>query len=333
MAARRILRMFPLLSLVWMAGCLQIDTRVKLHEDGSATITERLQFSRRLLDLDAQREVSERRYEKMLAKEGALNRMKMMGTGITLVSHTVQEGSKGALQSVTVYKIPDLADFRYMSPWLAYLDYADNNGFQFHLTPETQYAPGLLAIDLKTLKPPKRQPAHQKGESTPPLPKKMQIYRELSPIFRDVLKDFRIKLVFEAYCPLTKVWFGYRGQDAKANHLEIIDFSTENLDNYGGKFLENEELMLDLVRGDLRSPNIVEHVKNFVKNRTLPVFVPYGSGHMWGSRPRIWLQPSMQLFKKYVEGKVFDFGTQNGGKRKATFDEVGYNSLAPVPKK
>ena len=36
------------------SGCLQIETRIKLHEDGSATITERLQFSKRLLDQSAQ---------------------------------------------------------------------------------------------------------------------------------------------------------------------------------------------------------------------------------------------------------------------------------------
>ena len=33
------------------AGCLQIETRVKLNPDGSATVTERVLFTRRLLDL------------------------------------------------------------------------------------------------------------------------------------------------------------------------------------------------------------------------------------------------------------------------------------------
>ena len=41
------------LLLLLAAGCLQIETHMKLHEDGSATITERLQFSKNLLDLSA----------------------------------------------------------------------------------------------------------------------------------------------------------------------------------------------------------------------------------------------------------------------------------------
>ena len=35
-----------------VAGCVELDTHVRLEQDGSATITEKLVFSRRLLDLD-----------------------------------------------------------------------------------------------------------------------------------------------------------------------------------------------------------------------------------------------------------------------------------------
>ncbi len=340
MAVTRIIKLIPMLSLVGMAGCLQIDTRVKLHEDGSATITERLQFSKRLLDLDAQRKETERRFEKLLTKEGSLSRMKKMGKGITLVSHAVRQTDKGAQESVTVYKIPNLDDFRYMSPWLAYMDYGENNDFQFHVFPVSEGGHGTysgqIGIDLKPLKPPKREYRPREGEKVPkpPSPRKMQIYREMASIFRDVLQDFHIKLYFEAYAPLSKVGYGYRGQGEKSFDAEIIDFSSENLDNYGGKFLENEEVMLDLVRWDFRSPDIAEHVRNFTRNRTLPAFLPWGSMHMWHTHgPRIIVRPSMQLFKKYVEGKVLDFGAKKGGKRKTTFDEVGYKPLAKGPKK
>ncbi len=337
MAGTRNVRLWPLLALVSMAGCFQIDTRVKLHADGSATITERLQFPKRLLDLDAQLKETERRFEKRLSREGSLNRMKKMGKGITLVSHTVRKTDKGARESISVYKIPDLADFRYMSPWPAYQDYGENNGFRFHLYP-ADYGhgghPGQLGIDLKTLNPPKGHSPPRKGELVPkpPSPRNMQVYREMAPLFRDILQDFHVKLVFEAYCPLTAVGYGYRGKNEKSFDAEIINVSSGNLDNFGGKFLENEEVMLDLVRLDFGSPEIVEHVRNFPSNRTLPAFVPLGSQHMWYSGGgKIIVRPSMQLFKKYVEGKDLLIGYTE--KRKFTFDEVGYKPVAKAPKK
>ena len=42
--------------LALAAGCLQIDTTVSFHEDGSSTITERLNFSRTLLDMASQQD-------------------------------------------------------------------------------------------------------------------------------------------------------------------------------------------------------------------------------------------------------------------------------------
>ena len=32
-------------------GCLQIETHIQLHKDGNATVTERVHFSQRLMDL------------------------------------------------------------------------------------------------------------------------------------------------------------------------------------------------------------------------------------------------------------------------------------------
>jgi hypothetical protein len=253
-----------------------------------------------------------------------------MGTGIALVSHKVQDAELGSRESITIYKIPDLADFRYMSPYLAYLDYPENNGLRFDVGPMARHQfgtyTGHINVRLCTLKRPKGEPRLQKGQAPPkgPAPSEMQIYRELGPIFADVLDRFRVRLVFEAYCPLSKVCYGYRGRGERAREATILDFSSENLDNYGGRFVENEEIMLDMVRWDFRSPDIVRHVRNWVGNRTLPVFLPWGSRHMWYTHgPNIHFRPSLQLFKKHVEGKTLDFGSR-GGKRTTTFAEVGW---------
>ena len=37
------------------------------------------------------------------------------------------------------------------------------------------------------------------------------MYRELAPVFRDMLKDFHVKLTFEAYAPLIPNFFSGGG--------------------------------------------------------------------------------------------------------------------------
>ena len=91
-------------------GCLQIETNIHLNEDGSATVTERLNFSRKLLDMASGQEAG-LQLEPMLAREAALERMKDMGKGVSLVNHKVQDGAKGSRESIAVYQAQDLAQF------------------------------------------------------------------------------------------------------------------------------------------------------------------------------------------------------------------------------
>ena len=56
-----------------LGGCVQLDTVIRLHEDGSATVTERLGFSRRLLDM-AKDEKRSSALERFLTKEAAVER-------------------------------------------------------------------------------------------------------------------------------------------------------------------------------------------------------------------------------------------------------------------
>ncbi|MFO7899065.1 MAG: hypothetical protein R6V58_08395, partial [Planctomycetota bacterium] len=104
------------------AGCLQIETHVKLHEDGSATITERVQFSGRLLEAqdkgDPKRDLAD-----LLEKKTIEERVKHMGKGAKLVSHEIRDAARGARECVSVVRIPDIADFQYVSPFFGKKDY------------------------------------------------------------------------------------------------------------------------------------------------------------------------------------------------------------------
>ncbi|MFO7898187.1 MAG: hypothetical protein R6V58_03900 [Planctomycetota bacterium] len=120
--------------LAALSGCLQIDTHIKLYEDGSATVTEKLRFSKRLLDLEA-KQAADLRLSSLLTRKAALDRMKHMGKGIELVSHKIHDVEKGARESLAVFRIADLNDFRYVSPFLAYVDYPKNNVIRAKLYP------------------------------------------------------------------------------------------------------------------------------------------------------------------------------------------------------
>jgi len=295
------------------AGCLQLETRITLHEDGSATITERLRFSRRLLDLEGQ-QASE--LQRLLSREAALDRMKHMGKGVELASHEVRDAEGGSREAVTVFKTPDVNGFRYVSPWLAYVDYPENNVVECRLRPVYKSRPyaaakaGEMAVTFAYLKQPKSEPRPKKGAPPPagPSPLDLQVYRELGPIFRHIMKDFRITFTFETYCPVQRSGLGFRGRRVAAHSIDLIDFSHRDLDQYGNLFLENEELMLDLVRWELGSKDIVDHVRGFVANHTVPAFLPTGSKYMWWTGGNeIPFKPSRALFDRHFKGKMLNY--------------------------
>ncbi|MDD4890199.1 MAG: hypothetical protein PHU85_09745, partial [Phycisphaerae bacterium] len=92
---------------------------------------------------------------------------------------------------------------------------------------------------------------------------------------------------------------------------------------YSTKFLENEEIMLDLLRGNIGSRNVVDHTSGYPGNLTLPVFLPWGSAFAyWRSGDEICFRPSRQLFDKY-----FAKDTKNPS-RPAVLD---YSRWAPSP--
>jgi hypothetical protein len=316
------------------AGCLQIDTHIKLHEDGSATITETLRFSRRLLDLEDK--TGKGSLTALLEKPAALERMKHMGKGVRLVSHEVRDAERGARESVAVYKIQNLNEFRYASPFPSYADYATNNVIRAKLYPLYKSegyvgTAGEMAVVFWPTRRPQKQSGPKKGEPPPrrPAPLDQQPFRQLGPVFRDILEGFRLRLRFESYAPLRATGFGHRGGKAGVHHCDLIDFSWEDLDNHGGKFLANEEIMVDLLRWELGSQDIVNHTKGFVGNTTLPVYLPWGSPHCpWRGSSGIFFRPSRALFDRHFKGKKLDYSRWRKSPDKklvpARFERIGY---------
>jgi hypothetical protein len=317
---------------VCAAGCLQIETRIRLHEDGSATVTERLRFSRRLLDLAAKGEAKGGVAE-LLTKEAALRRIEQMGEHVKLVRHETRDAEKGARESVTVFTVPDLRDFRYVSPYLAAYNYPKHNVLTCNLFPiyeSTWYGrrAGQMAVTFKPAsqgKPPRRP----KDWTPPPgpSPRDLQVFRDLQPVFRDLMSDFQLRLVFESYAPIRfKQYYRYRGARAGTREYDLIDFSDKDLDKHGYEFLANEEIMLELLRLKTGGADIVNHVKEHGTNLTLPVYHPRGI-------PEIYFNPSRPFFDKYFKRKKLHFDKRRGGTQPATWKRIGWKGNAGSKKK
>jgi len=331
----RIERLAPVLAAVFLCGCLHIETHIRLHQDGSATITEKVRFSRRLLDLE-DKTGGPHKLSPLLTRAAALGRMKQMGKGIQLLSHKVQDVEKGARESVAVFRIPDLNEFRYVSPFFAYADYATNNVIRVRLYPlykSESYvgSAGEMAVVFWPTKNPVREARPKKGAPAPkgPSPLDLQVYRELRPVFRDILRDFKLRLTLQAYCPIRTAGFGLRGQRAGVDFVDIINFTDEDLDRHGIKFLENEEIMVDLLRLKMGSANVVAHTRDFPSNHTVPLFLCWGSKHApWRGSSGIFFKPSRALFDRHFKGKKLDYSrwakSPPGKLVPAQFDRIGY---------
>jgi hypothetical protein len=328
---RLFVRPLFVLMLAALAGCLQIDTHVQLNEDGSATITERVRFSRRLLDL-GDNQKGQPKLSDLLQKKAVLDRMKHMGKGIKLQSHEVKPADKGSLESVAVFHIADINQLRYLSPYPSYADYTKNNTVRFSCVPLYKSegyvgVAGQMRLTVHNVKggrgTPKPHPAKQ------PPPSKNQVYRELAPVFRDMLREFKVRLVFECYGPISRTGFGHRNARAGTHRVDIINVTDQDLDNHGSKILENEEVMLDLVRLELGSADIVGHTQGFAGNHTLPVYLPWGSPYQrWRRSSSIYFRPSKPLFDRHFKGKKLDYSRWRAAPPEkhvpARFDKIGY---------
>jgi len=325
-----------------LSGCIEIETRIKLNVDGSATVTERVRFSQQLLDLSVKEE-GELNLVALLSKKAVEERMARMGKNVKLVEHSVRDVEKGAKESLAVFQVDDINNFQYVSPFVAYTDFPENSTVKiecFPLLKSRNYAgqAGEMCVAFRTLKPPKsearvKEAPPEKG----PAPRDVQVLRQLQPVFADLLKGFHIRLTFESYSPIMATGFGWRDRRANTPIVDLINLSDRDLDQNGISILENEEIILDVLRGRFGSNNIAEVVKQFQDNNTVPLVFIWGSQHTpWRQSDEMTFKPSRELYDKHFASKMLDFDRwQSTGKniRPAKFEEVGWTPKTPAKEK
>lgn len=318
--------------LAMLGGCLQVETRILLHTDGSATVTERVTFSQRLLVLSSTAG-KELNITDCLSKSAAEERGKHMGEGVALTSHRIEDAPQGARQSVAVFKVADINKFEYVSPFLAYSDYAEHTVLKASLFPiyeDTWYGRvgGQMAVTFKpTTKSAQRDPRKDENPPPPPSPVSLQVLRNLQPVFIDMMEGFKVRVVFESYGSLRfRQYYRYRGMRSGTHEFDLIDFSDSDLDNYSQSFLGNEEVMLELLRGKVHYPYVLDHTAGHGTNNTLPVYHPNGV-------PEIYFRPSREMFDKHFAGKTIKREERHGGEMPAKWEQIGWRGDGKDDKK
>lgn len=295
-------------------GCMQIETRVKINADGSATVTERVRFSNRLLDVKLEGSPAAD-MNALLEKAAFERRATQLGEGCTLASHNVKTVPDGK-EAIAIYKLDDINKLRYVSPYLAYADYAENNIISFSFEPTYKSRPGSgtkagqMSLNLRFEKQPKGQPQLEKDKPPPPgpSPKDLQVFRELMPAVRDMLSGFEFRLTVETYGPIDHSGFGLRNRQALPKEIDFFWFNDTQLDKFGDRVVENEEMMLAMARLDFGNKVLTDQMSNFANNETMPVHLPIGSAYMWWTGGiETSIRPSRQLFDKHFVGKKLNY--------------------------
>lgn len=330
---KRLATLLFLISVLPLFGCMKIENRIILQLDGSVIFKENIRIHKELLDFtdDSGNPI----VLNYLEKSACENRAKTFGAGATLRSHAIKSLNGGVKLLEAEYTIPDINNLNIINPFLSYTNYKDMGLAKFAL--KASYLTwnghgfdnaGMLNISIITEKPGVGQKAINKGEPLlkAPSPVTLQKYRDLQPIFKELMKEFKISIIFESYAPIMTN-YGLRDKPAQPSSCEIFAFSGVDYDNAGGLLLDNEEIMQELLRQKFWDYNIIRTVSDFPNNLTVPVISEAGSPYgNYGAGGRvICFKPSKILFQKYFEGKILDLGYPKNEKVPAEFEKIGYD--------
>jgi len=315
-------------------GCIEINTRYAYQKDGSVIIKEEVVLTRRLLDFKdkAGKSLLLKHIEKAACEE----RAKLYGPGTTVISHKIKKIPGGATVLNAEYKNADMAKVFLVSPFVSFTNYKDTRMAKFRVKPmykSDAYGAKAGQIELRIMSLKKgigmKRPVKDGPPILPPDPAFLQNYRDLQPIFKDLLKDFKVSVIFESYASVY-TGYGYRGRGSQPKKCEILSFSGKDYDKFGVSILDNDEIMHELLRHEFGEKNIIGTVAQFSRNKTVPVMIMNGSRHArWGVRPYIALHPSRILFDKYFKGKSLNYNAW--GVRKtdklipAKYENIGFD--------
>jgi hypothetical protein len=213
----------------------------------------------------------------------------------------VTELPDGGREAKSVFEIGDVEDLRLVNPYLAHG--SPGRMVKLRFTPiyrrvHSFHKVGDLMMALVPAEPAKGRSAPDPDAPAPPPPSPLELQklRDLQPMIADMLAGFEVKLKLALPKPVS---LGHiRDRRSATKVINLLWFREEDLDAFGNRFLENEELMLSLLRLKMDADNLTEQTQGFPNNRTVPVF----RGKFYASG-RFRIKPTKALFKKYYAGR------------------------------
>jgi len=318
--------------LITFSGCMEIENRIILQLDGSAVIKENVRIHKELL---AYSDDSGKAFIlEYLEKSACEDRANAFGKGTVLRKHSLKNLKDGVKLLEAEYYIPDITDLYIINPYLGFTNYAEMGSCKLSIAPSYQNSPGTIAGMLYlSIVPEKRGVGQQKIKANeplikPPSPIVLQKYRSLQPVFKHLMKHFKLSVIFEAY-DTVDTNFGVRGKGSRPKSCEILSFSGSDYDNLGGLILDNDDIMQEVLQQKFWDYNFIKTAQNFRNNLSGPVVSdegsPYAHYHR-GEGAIISFKPSKHYFQKFFEGKELNLGQHQKFKIiKAEFDQIGYD--------
>ena len=325
----KIINLTLLLFIVLLTGCMEIENRIIVQLDSSAIIKETIRVHRELLDFTD--ESGKSVVLPYLEKAACEERAKAFGTGAVLRSHSLKNLNDGVKISEAEYTIPDINNLYIINPFLCFANFKEMGLAKLVLRPKhtidgaDMFNWGVAGQMTVEVIPEKKGLGH--ANMKPPTPAVLQKYRDLQPIFKSLMKEFKVSVIFESYAPIT-TGFGLRDRGTIPRSCEILSFSGANYDKYGGLLLDNDEIMQELLRQKIWDKNLIGTTDQLENNGSVPVICdvgsPYAAFDFGRSTMCISFKPSKQMFDKYFEGKNINTWSVPTP-FKAEFEKIGYD--------
>jgi hypothetical protein len=242
--------LLALLLLLLESGCIQAGYVVRLDENGGGRVTETLGFSARLLLLETRlADGKTRKIGELLTEARVKERAKLMGPDTTVESWKVEDTIEGGKQLTAVYRFKDINKLalcmyplgpKWDTSSLSFMYSVSNNpkNPRFALTygfgHMVNYTDGVEArIDKPKFPPISEQ--------------ELQQVRQLLPVFKDMLKGFKLTVKFEAY-ELSQWATITRGAEPCGfqNHISLTGGRLTLLDVSDADLVNNDDALMAL---------------------------------------------------------------------------------------
>ena len=314
-----------MLLMVILTGCMEIEDRIVLGLDGSAVLKETIRVHNELLSFldDSGKPLMVTYLEKAACEE----RAKLFHAEAVLRSHSLKTLNGGGKLLETEYYMPNINNLNVINPFLCFVNYKDMGASKVKMVPTLVWAstPDSVNGELMSVRIDTDKRGVDETNFANPSPIIVQKFRNLQPVFKSLMKEFKVSVVFECFAPI-QTNFGWRDRNSSPRSCEILSFSGADYDNEGGLLLDNDEIMQELLRHKYSGLNFLRAADTFVNNQTVPVIcsrgTPYAYNHTGGRG--IGFRPSKKMFMEFFDGKM----VQRWGRPepiKAEFSNFGYD--------